>query len=133
MELGSLRLALANGANPARVDAAIGEPEALPDDAHWRELTEVHGRIHHEIVTAAGNDHLLNSYARCGEEMRVLLTALQPDFSTRRLLDQLHIGDDVAFQALADDLELAGRAALFPAPHPAEASARAIGARPTTS
>jgi hypothetical protein len=70
------------------------------------ELTEVHGRIHHEIIAAAGNDHLLNAYARCEEEMRVLLAVLRPDFFTRRLLQALHR---------------------------AEAAARAIGARPATS
>jgi DNA-binding GntR family transcriptional regulator len=137
LELGSLRMALARGADLARVEAAVRELEALPDGTSWRELTEVHGQIHHEIVAAAGNDHLLTAYARCEDEMRVLLAVLRPDFNAtrlaalhRHLLDQLHIGGDIAVRALADDLELAGRAALLQALHRAETTARAIGARP---
>jgi DNA-binding GntR family transcriptional regulator len=137
LELGSLRLALGRGADLSAVDAAVRELEALPEHASWLELTEVHGRIHHEIVAAADNDHLLHAYARCEEEMRVLLGVLRPDFSARRmavlhrhLLDQLLIGGDVAVQALTDNLELAGRAALLQALHRAEYAARAIGARP---
>ena len=139
LELGSLRLALGQGADLSTVDAAVRELEALPERASWRELTEVHGRIHHAIVVAANNDHLLDAYARCEDELRVLLGVLRPDFSTRRLavlhrhlLDQLLIGGDVAVQALTDDLELSGRAALLQALHRAETAARTIGAQPAS-
>ena len=137
IELGSLRMALARGADLTPVEDAVRALEALPDGTSWRELTEVHGHIHHAIVAASGNKHLLTTYERCEDEMRVLLAVLRPDFTAgrlaalhRHLLDQLRIGGDVAVRALADDLELAGRSALLQSLSRAEATARAIGARP---
>lgn len=122
LEGGSLRMALADGADFSSVTAAVEALEALPEDASWHELTETHGRIHQEIVAAAGNAHLIETYQGCMDELRVMLAVIRPDFSVhrfaalhRQLLNQLHIGGDVALQALMDDIELSGRAALIKA------------------
>lgn len=127
LEGGSLRLALADGADFSGVTAAVEALEALPEEASWHELTETHGRIHQEIVAAAGNAHLLETYRGCMDELRVMLAVIRPDFSLQRLaalhrqlLNQLHIGGDVAIQALTDDIELSGRAALVKALRRAE-------------
>ncbi|QKZ15955.1 GntR family transcriptional regulator [Streptomyces chartreusis] len=127
LEEGSLRLALAEGADLGGVTAAVEALEALPEETSWRELTETHGRIHLEIVAAAGNAHLLETYQGCMDELRVMLAVIRPDFSVHRfaalhrhLLDQLHIGGEVAIQALMDDIELSGRAALLKVLHRAQ-------------
>ncbi|MFI6094843.1 GntR family transcriptional regulator [Lentzea sp. NPDC051213] len=136
LEIGALRMALANGADLSPVNAVVEELEGLVDSdpaPSWRELTEVHGRIHRAIVVAADNSHLLAAYGPCEDETRILLAVLQPDFDARRLavlhrelMDKLLIGGEVAVQALADDLELGGRAALLVALHRAETVARAL-------
>jgi DNA-binding GntR family transcriptional regulator len=136
LEIGALRMALADGADLTPVAEAVEELESLvgQDPApSWGELTEVHARIHRAIVAAAGNSHLLSAYARCEDETRTLLAVLHPDFDAlrlatlhRQLLDKLLVGGDVAVQALTDDLELAGRSALLVALRRAETVARAL-------
>jgi DNA-binding GntR family transcriptional regulator len=136
LEIGALRMALADGADLTPVVAVVEELERLvgrEPAPSWGELTEVHARIHRAIVAAADNSHLLSAYARCEDETRTLLAVLHPDFDARRLatlhrqlLDKLLVGGDVAVQALADDLELAGRAALLVALRRAETVARAL-------
>jgi len=136
LEIGALRMALADGADLTPVTEAVEELESLVghDPApSWGELTEVHARIHRAIVAAAGNSHLLSAYARCEDETRTLLAVLHPDFDAlrlatlhRQLLDKLLVGGDVAVQALTDDLELAGRSALLVALRRAETVARAL-------
>lgn len=120
LELGSLRLALARGADLSPVDSAVRALEDLPDGTPWRRVVEVHGRIHSEIVRAADNQRLLESYQSCQDELQQLFAVLRPDFSLRdmsrlhrQLVERLHDGADAAVQALADDLELAGRAAVL--------------------
>lgn len=120
IELGSLRLALARGADLTPVEDAVQVLESLPESTPWRQLTECHGRIHHEIVGAAGNELLLRAYRSCEDEMQLLFAVIRPDFSAprlaqlhRRLVDDLHRGGEVAVQALADDLERSGRAAVL--------------------
>lgn len=136
LEIGALRMALADGADLAPVAAAVEELETLAERdpaPTWRELTEVHAGIHRAIVAAAGNSHLLAAYSRCEDETRLLLAVLDPDFDGRRLsalhrqlMDKLLVGGDVAVQALTDDLELAGRSALLVALRRAEKVARAL-------
>lgn len=120
VELGSLRLALARAADLTPVEEAVRELEALPERTPWRELISCHGRIHHEIVRAADNELLLRAYRSCEDELRLLFAVLRPEFSARRLarlhrrlVDDLHRGGEVAVQALADDLERTGRAAVL--------------------
>ena len=122
VELGSLRLALARGADLAPVEEAVRELESLPEQTPWRELIACHGRIHHEIVRAAGNELLLRAHQSCEDELQLLFAVIRPDFSAerlarlhRRLVDDLHRGGEVAVQALADDLERSGRAAVLQA------------------
>lgn len=120
LELGSLRLALARGADLTPVEEAVQALEALPEDTPWRQLTECHGHIHHEIVRAAGNDRVLRAYRSCEDELQLLFAVIRPDFSARRLaalhrelMDGLQLGGEKALQALEDDLERSGRAAVL--------------------
>lgn len=120
LELGSLQLALARGADLTPVELAVQELESLPDHTPWRQLTEAHGRIHHEIVRAAGNDRLLDAYRSCEDELMLLFAVIRPDFSAQRLarlhrelVDRLRLGGAAAVQALEDDLERSGRAAVL--------------------
>lgn len=120
VELGSLRLALARGADLAPVEDAVRELELLPEATPWRQLIECHGRIHHEIVRTAGNEPLLRAYRSCEDELLLLFAVVRPDFSAqrlarlhRRLMDDLRRGGEVAVQALADDLERSGRTAVL--------------------
>ncbi len=120
IELGSLRLAQTRGADLAPVEDAVAELESLPDGIPWRRLIEAHGRIHHEIVAAAGNDRLLEAYRGCEDELLLLFAVIRPDFSAtllarlhRDLVDRLQVGGEIAVRALSDDLELSGRAAVL--------------------
>ena len=120
LELGSLRLALARDADLTPVELAVQELEALPAHTPWRQLTECHGRIHHEIVRAAGNERLLAAYRSCEDELQLLFAVIRLDFSAQRLarlhrqlVDALRLGGEVALQALEDDLERSGRAAVL--------------------
>ena len=137
LELGSLRLALAHGADLSPVEAAVRELEALPEATPWRRAIEVHGRVHHEIVRAADNERLLDAYLACEDELLQLFAVLRPDFSVRdlgrlhrRLVDRVHRGGEAAVQALADDLELAGRAGVLHALERSEQVAAAADAVP---
>jgi DNA-binding GntR family transcriptional regulator len=120
LELGSLRLALARGADLSAVEDAVCELESLPEQTPWRRLTESHGRIHHEIVRAAGNERLLAAYRGCEDELQLLFAVIRPDFSAQRLarlhrelMEQLRLGGETAVQALAFDLERSGRGAVL--------------------
>lgn len=120
LELGSLRLALARGADLSAVEDAVRELESLPEQTPWRRLTESHGRIHREIVRAAGNERLLAAYRGCEDELQLLFAVIRPDFSAQRLarlhrelMEQLRLGGEAAVQALAFDLELSSRAAVL--------------------
>lgn len=122
IELGSLRLALARGADLTPVEEAVRELESLPEQTPWRELIACHGRIHSEIVRAAGNELLLRAHQSCEDELQLLFAVIRPDFSAlrlarlhRRLVDDLRRGGEVAVQALVDDLERSGRAAVLQA------------------
>ena len=132
IEIGSLRLALGRGADLTPVFQAVTALADLPADSSWRELTRAHGDIHHAIVAAAGNERLMHAYTDCELELRMLLSAIRPEFSKKRLValhralaDGLRVGGEPAVRALADDIELAGRAALLHAlreraPRPAQ-------------
>jgi DNA-binding GntR family transcriptional regulator len=122
IEVGSLRLALAAGSDLRRVEQAVVALESLPEGTPWRVLTDVHRRIHHEIVAAAENDRLLASYCRCEDELQLLFATIRPDFSAHRLavlhrhlLERLRIGGEPALRALEDDIALGGRAAVLQA------------------
>ncbi|WP_394618635.1 GntR family transcriptional regulator [Lentzea sp. JNUCC 0626] len=137
LELGALRMALAAGADLGPVLAEVDHLEALATRTPaptWRELTRVHSAFHRAIVAAAGNRHLLDSYRRCEDEVRLLLTFVRPDFDAaglaavhRALAGQLQQGGDTATDALTYDIDHAGRAALLTALHRAEESRRLLG------
>ena len=135
LELGSLRLALARGADLTAVEEAVQALESLPEGTPWRQLTECHGRIHHEIVRAGGNDRLLRAYRSCEDELQLLFAGIRPDFSAQRLaalhrqlMDGLQLGGEEALKALEADLEGSGRTAVLHALARGEsAAAPAVG------
>ncbi|MFD4669894.1 GntR family transcriptional regulator [Lentzea sp. NPDC058450] len=137
LELGALRMALAAGADLGPVLAEVENLESLATRSPaptWRELTRVHSAFHRAIVAAAGNRHLLDSYRRCEDEVRLLLTFVRPDFDARslaavhrELADRLQQGGSAAVDALTHDIDHAGRAALLTALRRAEESTRLLG------
>jgi DNA-binding GntR family transcriptional regulator len=137
LELGALRMALDAGADLGPVLAEVDRLEALARQAPgppWRELTRAHSAIHRAIVAAAGNQHLLDGYERCEDEVRLLLTFVRPDFDAARLaavhrdlVEKLQQGGEAAADALTDDIDHTGRAALLTALRRAEESARLLG------
>ncbi|WP_290056382.1 GntR family transcriptional regulator [Amycolatopsis solani] len=137
LELGALRMALARGADLTPVRTEVERLEALAERTprpSWRKLTEVHGAIHRAIVAAAGNEHVLDSYHRCQDEIRLLLAFVRPDFDAttmaaihRRLLVKLSLGGTAATDALTEDIDHTGRAALLTALRRAEESAHRLG------
>ena len=139
LEVGALRMALAASADLAPVREAVEGLERLarrPTPPSWREVTEAHGRVHEAIVRVADNAHLRAAFDRCQDEVRILLTAIRPDFDAERLavihrelLDRLELGGDDAVRALVDDLNLAGRAAVLAALRRAETDAARIFGR----
>ena len=137
LELGALRMALDAKADFGSVLTEVERLEALAEKspgASWREVTRAHGAIHRAIVEAAGNEHLAESYRRCEDEIRLLLTFVRPDFDAARLatvhrdlLAKLQSGGKTALDALTEDIDGMGRAALLAALRRAEDSARLLG------
>lgn len=137
LELGALRMALDAGADLGPVLAEVDRLEALAERTprpSWRELTRVHSAVHRAIVAAAGNRHVLDSYRRCEDEVRLLLTFVRPDFDAaslaavhRDLVGKLRVGGEAATDALTEDIDHTGRAALLTALRRAEESARLLG------
>ena len=137
LELGALRMALDAGTDFGPVIAEVERLEALGEQSpapSWRELTQAHSAIHRAIVQAAGNQHLLDTYRRCEDEVRLLLTFIRPDFDAarlatvhRELVEKLRLGGEAAAEALTEDIDHTGRAALLVALRRAEESARLLG------
>ena len=137
LELGALRMALDAGADLSPVLAEVERLEALAERSpspSWRELTQAHSAVHRAIVAASGNAHVLESYRRCEDEVRLLLTFVRPDFDAGRLaavhrdlVEKLGMGGEVAAEALTEDIDHTGRAALLTALRRAEESARLLG------
>ncbi|WP_410598218.1 GntR family transcriptional regulator [Amycolatopsis sp. lyj-90] len=137
LELGALRMAQDKGADLSPVLAEVERLEELAGRSpapSWRELTGVHGAVHRAIVAAAGNRRLLDDFRRCEDEIRLLLTFVRPDFDAarlaavhRELVEKLRQGGKTAADALTEDIDDGGRAALLTALHRAEESARLLG------
>ncbi len=137
LEQGALRLALARGADLGPVLAEVERLEELArrePGPSWKDLTSTHSAVHRAIVAAAGNPHLLAAYQRCEDQVRLLLTFVRPDFDAarlaevhRELAEKLRRGGPEAEQALTDDIDHTGRAALLAALNRAEESVRLFG------
>lgn len=120
LELGSLRIALDTGADLSGIEAAVAALERLSPNTPWQRTIEVHADVHREIVRAAGNPQLLDSYHACENELQVLLTYGEPAFSTieiaaqhRQMFSLLELGGETAIEALARDIEVNGRQSLL--------------------
>ncbi|WP_060576825.1 MULTISPECIES: GntR family transcriptional regulator [unclassified Pseudonocardia] len=137
LELGALRLAQAADADLSQVEAAVEHLEAIAERGTppaWRELTMAHSAIHERIVATSGNPLLIDSYRRCEDELRLLLTFVRPDFDAaamaalhRTLFQRLREGGEPAVTALTDDIDQTGRAALLRSLARSEDAARMLG------
>jgi DNA-binding GntR family transcriptional regulator len=137
LEVGALQMALAGPVDFEPVLAEVRRLEVMAERTprpSWRELTGAHSAIHRAIVATAGNQHLIDSYARCEDEIRLLLTFIRPDFDAARIaavhrdmVGKLVQGGEAATEALAADIDGTGRASLLAALHRAEEGARLLG------
>ncbi|WP_439658566.1 hypothetical protein ACSHWB_40250 [Lentzea sp. HUAS TT2] len=78
--------------------------------------------------------HLLDSHQRGEDEVRLLLTFVRPGFDVARLaavrrepVEKLQLGGQAATDALTEDIDHTGRAALLTALRRAEESSRLLG------
>jgi DNA-binding GntR family transcriptional regulator len=137
LELGALRIALDNSVDLSSVEDRVEQLEALTGrstPAAWHELTLVHSAIHEAIVALSGNSLLVDSYRRCEDEVRLLLTFVRPDFDAasmamkhRALFESLRRGGDEAIEALTSDIDDTGRAAVLHSLTRLEDAARLLG------
>lgn len=115
LELSALRLGLARNADFGPIVAAAELLESLPHDAPWRQATAAHQKLHHAIVEVAGNSRLLQAYAKCEDELELLMVSLTPDYSAgqlaelhRNLVDAILAAGNVeeALTALEYDIQM---------------------------
>ncbi len=126
LELGALRVALADGASFDGIREPLGLLERMPDDEPWDRVAVVHDAIHAAVVDAAGSRRLSAAYAALQGELLFFVTRIQPLYTVQtmirahRLLADALTGDDpvAAEVALAADLAQ-GRTALRQALPPA--------------
>ena len=119
LELGALRLALLQDADFDAVDEAVKRLESMTAETPWRHVIEAHSAVHTEIVVAGGNPRVIAAHRACDNELNCMLATIRARYTAshlammhRHLIDQLRIGGESALQALEDDLELGGRAAM---------------------
>lgn len=119
LELGALRVALADGASFVAVREPLAVLEQMPADEPWDRVALVHDAIHAAVVDAAGSRRLSAAYAALQGELLFFVTRIRPLYTVqtmidahRLLADALTSGDPVAAEtALANDLAQ-GRVAL---------------------
>jgi DNA-binding GntR family transcriptional regulator len=137
LELGALRIALDNSVGLSSVEERVEQLEALAGRSTpvaWHELTLAHSAIHEEIVALSGNALLIDSYRRCEDEVRLLLTFVRPDFDAaamaaahRVLFENLRRRGEKAVAALTSDIDDTGRAAVLHSLARLEDAARLLG------
>jgi DNA-binding GntR family transcriptional regulator len=119
LELGALRIALADGRSLAGVRAPLATLERMPDDEPWDRVALAHDAFHAAIVDAAGGRRLSAAYASLQGELLFFVTRIRPLYTVqtmieahRRLADAL-LGGDAARAEAALALDLAqGRDAI---------------------
>ena len=119
LELGALRVALADGRSFAGIREPLALLEQMPADEPWDRVAVVHDAIHAAVVDAAASRRLSAAYAALQGELLFFVTRIRPLYTVqtmidahRLLADALTSGDPVAAEtALANDLAQ-GRVAL---------------------
>jgi DNA-binding GntR family transcriptional regulator len=119
LELGALRVALADGASFAGIREPLAVLEQMPADEPWDRVALVHDAIHAAVVDAAASRRLSAAYAALQGELLFFVTRIRPLYTVqtmidahRLLADALTSGDPVAAEtALTNDLAQ-GRVAL---------------------
>lgn len=119
LELGALRVALADRRSLEGVREPLAVLAAMPDDEPWDRVALAHDQFHAAIVDAAGGRRLSAAYAALQGELLFFVTRIRPLYTVRTMIaahellaDALTGGDAAAAEAaLATDL-VQGRAAL---------------------
>lgn len=119
LELGALRVALADGASFAGIREPLTVLEQMPADEPWDRVALVHDAVHAAVVDAAASRRLSAAYAALQGELLFFVTRIRPLYTVqtmidahRLLADALTGGNPVAAEmALANDLAQ-GRVAL---------------------
>lgn len=101
LELAAVRSIVDNGRSLAGAERALGELEALPDNASWGDRVEAHSTFHVALVDAAGSARLRRIYPAMQDEMRLCLARLRFSYpgpqdlarEHRRLLRAVQSGD----------------------------------------
>jgi DNA-binding GntR family transcriptional regulator len=106
LELGALRVALADGRSFDGVREPLAVLEAMPDDEPWDRVAVAHDAFHAAIVDAAGGHRLSEAYAALQGELLFFVTRIRPLYTVeamiaahRRLADALLSGDPTRAEA----------------------------------
>jgi len=86
IELGALRMALADGRSFAGVQAPLQALEAMPDDEPWDRVAVAHDAFHAAIVDAAGGRRLSAAYADLQGELLFFVTRIRPLYTVRTMI-----------------------------------------------
>src|SRR4051794_13706917 len=100
LELGALRVALADGRPFAGVRAPLAALAAMPADEPWDHVAVAHDAFHAAIVAAARGRRLSSAYAALQDELLFFVTRIRPLYTVatmaaahERLADALLSGD----------------------------------------
>lgn len=117
LEVGSLRVGMAQHQPLTAIEEATAALVGLPPDTPWPEVIDIHQEIHRTIVRWSGNTRLRDAYALCEQEIEFVVASTRPDYTGIRLaelhiglLDRLRVGGERAVTALARDIETGRRA-----------------------
>ncbi|MDX6377126.1 MAG: hypothetical protein QOE98_1429 [Gaiellaceae bacterium] len=119
LELGALRVALADRVSFAGIREPLAVLERMPADEPWDRVAVAHDAFHAAIVNAAGSRRISAAYAALQGELLFFVTRIKPLYTVRTMIeahrlvaDALTGGDAAAAEAaLAADLA-GGREAL---------------------
>jgi DNA-binding GntR family transcriptional regulator len=117
LEVGSLRIGMANHQPLTDIEEATAALVDLPPDTPWPEVIDTHQEIHRAIIRWSGNTRLRDAYALCEQEIEFVVASTRPDYTAERLaelhirlLDRFRSGGERAVTALARDIETGRRA-----------------------
>lgn len=117
LEVGSLRIAMAQKAPLTVIEETTAALVDLPRDTPWPEVIDTHQEIHRAIIRWSGNTRLEEAYSLCEQEIEFVVASTRPDYTGirlaelhMRLLDRLRLGGDRAASALARDIEIGRKA-----------------------
>jgi DNA-binding GntR family transcriptional regulator len=87
LELGALRVAIADGASFAGIREPLAVLERMPADEPWDRVAVAHHAIHAAIVDAAGSRRLSAAYAALQGELLFFVTRIRPQYTVQTMID----------------------------------------------